>query len=197
MKKVSGRFARLLRCVGAALVSLSCLPLAWGNFVGTAAAAEPIVDSIIQQAQEYCDAEQANYRGIDDDLDAPLEGILTLADDAVYQLNLTTDGVMATVLYNEFHCSNIGYSWCGTGGCGFHIIVDGVAFYRVGGFRPVSAIVEDTTFVLIPIHGGGCVTSEGIIGAGVDTCYVAATWDERSKTFRSQGGEINLSPLNP
>lgn len=183
-------WARLLARICSA--SLLCIPI-----MGRSVSADPMVDFIIEQFQGQCDAAQAEYRGIDDDLDAPLEGILTLADDAIYQLDITTDGVTATVLYNEFHCTNVGYGWCGTGGCGFHIIVDGVVFFRDGGFRPLSVTVEDTAFVVIPIGGGGCVTSEGNIGAGVDTCYVVATWDARAQTFRSAGGEINLSPLNP
>lgn len=159
--------------------------------------ADPMVDFIIAQFQEQCDAEQANFRGIDDDLDAPLQGVLSLSEDAIYDIALTPGGVTGTVLYNAFHCTNIGYGWCGSGGCGFHLIVDGVAFFRRSGFRPFSVTQGDGSFVLIPIHGSGCVTSEGNSGAGVDPCYVVATWDAGAATFRSKGGEIDLSPLNP
>lgn len=159
--------------------------------------ADPMVDFIIDQFQEQCDAGQADFRGIDDDLDAPLTGTLTLSADSIYDLQLTADGVMGKVVYNNFRCTNMGYAWCGSGGCGFHIIVDGVAFYRQGGFRPQSVTAGDETFILIPIHGGGCVTSVGSSGAGADPCFVVATWDERAQTFRSKGGEIDLSPINP
>lgn len=161
------------------------------------AEADPMVDFIIEQFQEQCDAEQANFRGIDDDLDAPLQGVLSLSEDAIYDIALTPDGFTGTVLYNEFHCTNIGYGWCGSGGCGFHLIVDGIAFFRRSGFRPSSVTQGDDTFVLIPIHGSGCVTSDGNSGAGADPCYVVATWDADAATFRSKGGEIDLSPLNP
>lgn len=177
-----------------ALLSSSLFGL--GVFVG-AAQADPMIDFIIEQFQGECDAAQANFRGIDDDLDAPLWGALKLSEDAIYDIMLTPDGVMGTVLYNEFHCANVGHSWCGTGGCGFHIIVGGVAFFRQGGFRPSSMATEDATIVLIPIHGGGCVESDGSRGAGVDPCYVVATWDAEAQTFRSKDGEIALSPLNP
>ena len=70
--------------------------------------ADPMVDFIIEQFQEQCDAEQANFRGIDDDLDAPLRGVLSLSEDAIYDIALTPSGVTGTVLYNEFHCTNIG-----------------------------------------------------------------------------------------
>jgi len=159
--------------------------------------ADPMVDFVIEQFQEQCDAEQANFLGIDGDLDPPRQGVLSLTDDAIYDIALTADGVTGTVLYNEFHCTNVGYGWCGSGGCGFHIIVDGVAFFRRSGFRPTSVTQGDGTFVLIPIHGSGCVTSDGHSGAGADPCYVVATWDSDAATFRSQGGEIDLSPLNP
>jgi hypothetical protein len=74
----------------------------------------------------HCRSQQAYFRDADDDLDAPLQGQLTLAEDAVYEIELTPDGMTGTVVYNEFHWTNMGYAWCGTGGCGFHIIVDGV-----------------------------------------------------------------------
>ena len=159
--------------------------------------ADPMVDFISEQFQNQCDAEQASFRAIDDDLDAPLKGVLSLSEDAIYDITLTPDGVTGTVLYNEFHCTNLGYGWCGSGGCGFHLIVDGVIFSRQSGFRPYSVTQEDDTFLVIPIHGSGCITSEGNSGAGSDRCYVVATWDADLATFRSKGGEIDLSPLNP
>lgn len=161
---------------------------------GKAAQAETTVDDIVQQFQAACDAEQASFRGVDDDLEEPMQGNLTLAQDAIYQIQLTSDGATGTVIYNEFHCSNIGYAWCGSGGCGFHFIVDGVAYQRMTGLRPISVTAGTNTFVLIPIHGSGCVTSEGMDGAGVDDCYVVATWDPSARTFRSKDGEITLPP---
>ena len=41
--------------------------------------ADPIADFIIEQSQNHCDAEQASFRAIDDDLAAPLQGVLSLA----------------------------------------------------------------------------------------------------------------------
>ena len=166
------------------------------SILASAAEADPMVDFIIEQFQRQCDAEQANFRGIDADLAAPLQGVLSLSEDAIYDIALTPDGVTGTVLYNEFHCTNIGY-WCGSGGCGFHIIVDGVVFFRRSGFRPTSVTQGDDTFVLIPIHGSGCINTDGNNRAGADPCYVVATWDSDAATYRSKGGEIDLSPLNP
>jgi hypothetical protein len=174
-----------------------CTLLLCAAIMGRPAHADPMVDFIIEQFQKECDAAQANFRGIDDDPDAPLRGVLKLSEDAIYDIALTPDGVTGTVLYNEFHCTNAGHGWCGSGGCGFHIIVGGVAFFRQGGFRPSSLTTEDTTIVLISIDGGGCVTSDGSRGAAVDPCYVVATWDAAAQTFRSNDGELALSPLNP
>lgn len=41
--------------------------------------ADPMVDFISEQFQNQCDAEQASFRAIDDDLAAPLQGVLSLA----------------------------------------------------------------------------------------------------------------------
>jgi hypothetical protein len=164
------------------------------SFGAMSALADTAVDDIVQQFQTQCDAEQASFRGVDDDLDAPLQGQLSLAEDAIYEIALTPDGMTGTVLYNEFHCTNVGYAWCGSGGCGFHIIVDGVIYQRRTGFRPISVTADDNTFVLIPIHGSGCITSEGTGGAGVNECYVVANWDQFARTFRSKDGEITLPP---
>jgi hypothetical protein len=163
-------------------------------FGATSALADASIDDIVQQFQAECDSEQASFRGVDDDLDTPLQGQLTLAEDAIYEIELTPDGMTGTVVYNEFHCTNVGYAWCGSGGCGFHIVVDGVTYERRTGFRPFSATTDGQTFILIPTHGSGCITSEGTGGAGVNTCYVVATWDPSARTFRSKDGEITLPP---
>jgi hypothetical protein len=163
-------------------------------FGANSALADQVIDDIVQQFQAQCDAEQAYFLDADDDVVEPLQGHLTLAEDAIYEIELTPDGMTGTVVYNEFHCTNIGYAWCGSGGCGFHIIVDGVAYQRRTGFRPFSATTDGQTFILIPTHGSGCITSEGTGGAGVNTCYVVATWDPSARTFRSKDGEITLPP---
>jgi hypothetical protein len=53
----------------------------------------------------------------------------------------------------------------------------GVAYQRRTGFRPISVMAYDNTFLLIPIHGSGCITSEGRGGAGEHACFVAAAED--------------------
>ena len=64
--------------------------------------ADPMVDFIFEQFQEQCDAEQANFRGIDDDLDAPLRGVLSLSEDAIYDIALTPDCVFRGMVGTDF-----------------------------------------------------------------------------------------------
>lgn len=58
-----------LAYAGLTVVSLSAVP----------AQAETTVDDIVQQFQAAHDAEQAYFRGVDDDLEEPLQGTLTLS----------------------------------------------------------------------------------------------------------------------
>lgn len=97
-----------------------------------------VIDHLINKYEAQCQAEQPKYPGIDDDLDEPIIGVLTVPPDNIYQIELDTEGKTGTVLYPEFHCSNVGWGWCGTGGCGFYIIVDGVTFRRQVSFEPQS-----------------------------------------------------------
>ena len=179
-----------------ALPLLSMIFFIFG-MIALSAQADPALDVIVAQYKEQCDALQAPFRGVDDDLDAPLHGELTLADDAIYEVTLTPDGVTGTVLYNEFYCTNIGAGWCGTSGCGFSIIIDGVAYERSSGYRPYSITAGGKTYILMPVHGGACQTSDGVTGAGSDECVLVAVWDPEAQTFRSKDAEITLSPFNP
>lgn len=126
-----------------------------------------------------------------EDLDKPLVGKLTLNKSNIYELQVHTSGTKATVLYPDFHCENYGHPFCGSGGCGFYLIVDGKTFYRSGGFKPRTVTLEGeyeaTTVVVFGIHGGGCSTADDSSGAGVDPCYRTATWSDERQTFFSDG----------
>lgn len=157
---------------------------------------QTIIDGLISKYQSQCNAEQANFRGIDDDLDAPLVGVLTLQEDNIYQIEIDTSGKQATVLYPEFHCTNVGWGWCGTGGCGFYIVVDGVLFQRQVSFAPQSITVPtpigERKLIIYPLHGTGCKTANQQQGYGSDPCYATASWSERSKTFYSRDTGFQL-----
>ena len=60
-----------------------------------------------------------------------------------------------TVLHAAFTCTNVGRSWCGSGGCDSYVIVDGVS-YTAWGWKPVSVQVGDSYVVLVQRSGGAC-----------------------------------------
>ena len=169
---------------------------------------EEAVELIIQRYQQGCNSVLEEYRDIDADLDEPVIGELIIDEENIYVIDLTPDGsTKGTVIYNDFGCIGDGFPvhpWCGTGGCGFEIIVDGVIYERSLGGRPFSVTAkkpfryseDDLTVVLTPIHGTGCDDAVGHSGAGYQTCMVSAWWDLEFNTFRSKAGEIRLSGLN-
>ena len=125
------RMAQLTVCVAATLLPL--VALAETNSVARIDNAGQI-DEIVQYYQAQCDEEQASVLlEIDEeDPDKPKKGVLTLAPDSIYDIQITPSGKQATVLFSQFHCSNVGYTWCGSGGCGFYLIVDGEIYSRDG-----------------------------------------------------------------
>lgn len=156
------------------------------------------IDEIVQYYQARCDEEQAS---VQPDIDAELSetlttGVLTLDPDSIYDIQITPTGEQATVLVPEFHCSNIGYGWCGSGGCGFFLIVDGTVYFRQGGFRPKSVTFQyiggQETVLLFGTHGTGCKSATGSVGAGVDACFSSFVWDEMQRTFLSIDGSVEL-----
>jgi hypothetical protein len=169
---------------------------------------EEAVDLVIEHYQQGCNSALEEYRDIDADLDEPVIGELIIDEENIYEIDLTPDGsTKGTVIYNDFGC--IGddlpvYPWCGTGGCGFEIVVNGVIYERSLGGRPFSVTAkspfryseDDLTVVLTSIHGTGCDDAVGHSGAGYQTCLVSAWWDPDFNTFRSKGGDIRLSGLN-
>jgi hypothetical protein len=160
------------------------------------------IDEIVQHYQGQCDAEQAfDVHDIDaEELDKPEKGALTLDPDSSYDIQITPTGKQATVLIPEFHCSNIGYGWCGSGGCGFFLIVDGTVYFRQGGFRPKSVTFQyidgQETVVLFATHGSGCKSATGSLGEGVDPCFSYFVWDEIQRTFLSIDGSVELWEAN-
>jgi hypothetical protein len=63
------------------------------------------IDEIVQYYQAQCDEEQASVLpDIDaEELDKPEKGVLTLAPDNIYDIQITPSGKHATVLVPEFH----------------------------------------------------------------------------------------------
>ena len=159
----------------------------------TSLASDPNAEAlktVLLHFQNQCTSMQ-EYDIDAEDLDKPLVGKLTLNKSNIYELEVHTSGTKATVLYPDFHCENYGHPFCGSGGCGFYLIVDGKTFYRSGGFKPRTVTLEGeyepTAVVVFGIHGGGCSTADDSSGAGVDPCYRTATWSDARQTFFSDG----------
>ncbi len=125
---------------------------------------------------------------------------ITVRDDSIYEIDITTDGKKATVFYADPLCPQIGSGWCGTGGCKSYVIVDGVSF-EASGFKPTSVAVDDNSVVvMVPRAGGACVNTNGRTPSNNVSCYSVAVWDDYSQTFNSMGsGEpvFKLSDFNP
>lgn len=189
---------------------LVCLCLA---SLGSISSAQSIsnqeaVDLVIEHYQQGCNSALEEFRDIDADLDEPVIAELIIDEENIYEVDLTPDGsTKGTVIYNDFGCLGDGFTlhpWCGTGGCGFEIVVDGVIYERSSGSRPFSVTATrpfsmskgDLTVVLIPIYGKSCDDAVGNSGYGYQTCIVTAWWDPEFNTFRSKDGEIRLSGLN-
>jgi hypothetical protein len=179
------------------LLSLS-LVMVWGVSAVLAATLsiedQRAIDAITAEFQERCDAAQGDFRDIDADMDTTLSGELTLGESKVYQIPITTEGKLATVLVPEFRCTNIGYAWCGTGGCGFFIIVDGVPYRNWGSHEPRSTTIPTHTgeqvVILYPQHGSSCETASDRKTSGFDPCFSLLIWNERLSTFVSPDGAI-------
>ncbi len=101
----------------------------------------------------------------------------------------------ASILYADFHCTNIGFGWCGSSGCTSYVIVGGVTLQTLG-FEPKSvALISQrehappdggtTIAVVVPRSGGACVTAEGKSPSNDRACYSLAVWDDEAKTFNS------------
>ena len=125
---------------------------------------------------------------------------ITVRDDSIYEIDITTDGKKATVLYAKPWCPQIGWAWCGSGGCKSYVIVDGISF-EASGFKPVSVAVNDNSVVvMVPRSGGACINTNGRTPSNNVSCYSVAVWDDYSQTFNSIGSDepvFKLSDFNP
>jgi hypothetical protein len=157
--------------------------------------AQALVAQIFEHYQTECNEMQPDLPAIDEDISDQGPPELRPLESTVYDIQLTPNGKTGTVVYPDFWCENAGHPFCGTGGCGFYIIVDDKVFERQGGHRPHSIASEKGVYVIIPIHGSGCEDSTGQNGAGANSCSVVAIWDDNAETFRSKAGEISHTKI--
>ena len=117
-------------------------------------------------------------------------------DENTYQLQLTPEGKMGTVLIANFSCTNKSVGLCGSGGCHQYIMADGKIFERHG-HRPYSITNQNQTFIILPSSGGLCSWSNGEGLGGASTCNQIAVWDDDHSSFISMDNQLPLSELSP
>ena len=120
-----------------------------------AASNEETLEYIIADYQYQCEKAQEDFRDINYKEGDPVVAELGLSEDNIYEITIDKGGKTATVLHAAFTCTNVGRSWCGSGGCDSYVIVDGVS-YTAWGWKPVSVQVGDSYVVLVQRSGGAC-----------------------------------------
>ena len=116
-------------------------------------------------------------------------------DENIYQIQLTPEGKMGTVLIANFSCTN-SRGLCGSGGCHQYIMADGKIFERHG-HRPYSITNQKQNFIILPSSGGLCSWSNGEGLGGASTCNQIAVWDDDYSSFISMDNQLPLSELSP
>lgn len=176
---------------------LVCLLVLLDILAGKPAQAEEMLDYIIGFYHDQCGEIYASTHDNGDNIEESIDDGLIIFDDSIYEIQLTPQGVMGTVVYADFLCGKFGSGWCGIGGCGFHIIVDDVAYFRMSGYKPTSVTIGNDTLVVIPIDGPACDGSDGVRARNYDRCHVVATWNDSLNTFLSIDQKLRLSPIMP
>ena len=164
-----------------------------------AASNEDTLQYIISDYQDQCVKAQEDFRDIDYEEGDPVVAELGLSEDSIYEITIDKNGKTATVLHAAFTCTNVGRSWCGSGGGDSYVIVDGVS-YTAWGWKPVSVQVGDSYVVLVPRSGGACHNSLEIGTSNADPCYTVAAWDSFLKTFNSASSSkyvLTISEFEP
>jgi hypothetical protein len=164
-----------------------------------AASNEETLQYIISDYQDQCEKAQEDFRDIDYKEGDPVVAELELSEDNIYEISIDKDGKTATVLHAAFTCTNVGRSWCGSGGCDTYVIVDGVS-YTSWGWKPEPVQVGDSYVVLIPRSGSACHNSLDIVTSNADTCYTVAVWDSFLQTFNSASSSqhvLTISEFEP
>lgn len=172
-----GSYRSIQRLLGAAALSLLVTTSAAANPSGEETGAA--VQAILSNYELAC-AELRSQQ-------AASSGRLRVPQGAIYELPFGAEDHAATVVYLEFECEGIGYPWCGTGGCGFYIVVGDQMFQRHAAFRPQAMAVPKPTganrALVYGVHGFMCQTPEAEPGSSATPCYEIAVWDERRSTF--------------
>ena len=174
------------RSLQKALLSLACI---WIALISLPAVAQdhpnPTVNSIIDWHRQYCYDNLADLR---DENRVPLESDFGIDEGSIYDIQIA-ENQTATVVYKSFTCEGMGHGWCGSGGCGYVIVVGEKIFARQLGYEPkvvnVPVYQGSIPAIVVPLHGKSCEGAAGESMAGADTCFAMATWNEDRETFQS------------
>ena len=154
-----------------------------------------LIDLVLAKHQRQCDEDLAS--DIDAfDLNEPT-AITTYVED-FYDLEISSNGTLATVIHAGFACGDLGHLWSGSGGSPLYVIADGQIFENWLAHRPFSVERDGETFLMIPKHGSACQSSDPeLTVVGADICYAVALWHDRQQTFYGYGNVLQFSDLNP
>ena len=154
-----------------------------------------LIDLVLVKHQKQCDRDLA--KDIDAfDLNEPT-ALTTYADD-FYDVKISSNGTLATVIHAGFACGDLGHLWSGSGGSPLYVIADGQIFENWLSHRPFSVESNGEQLLMIPKHGSGCQTSDReLIVAGADICYAVVLWHDEQRTFYGYGNVLKYSDLNP
>ena len=146
-----------------------------------AASNSEIVTQIVAGYSVQCSAEQEDAE--DGEVISEIVPI-TVPSQSLYEIEITEDGKLATILFADFSCPNWGASyWCGSSGCAVYIIVDGVS-YRTRGWKPFSVTRGEEVLVILPKSGIACDQYNAA------PCFAVTVWDESETTFNSIGSQL-------
>jgi hypothetical protein len=155
-------------------------------FAGTASAQDhpnPVVQSIVEWHRQYCFEDLARTES-----STPRQSDFGIDEGSIYDIEIGEDQ-SATVIYKSFTCKGLGHGWCGSGGCGYFIVVEDKIFERQLGFEPL--VIDIPIYngtrpgLLIPLHGTSCEGAAGESMSGADTCYALATWNNYFHAFQA------------
>ena len=149
------------------------------------------VSKIISSYRMQCAATQDEFiELVPDDYTAPSK-VLQIDQESIYELRISEDQI-ATVVYADFSCENIGRGWCGSGGCSYHIVAGGQVFSGAGG-KPYSFNEETNPMLILSRGGGACTLSDGRTAPNTSPCFSVATWDTANQLFSSVDSALPLS----
>ncbi|MCL7405315.1 hypothetical protein MWN63_04870 [Paradonghicola geojensis] len=164
---------------------LTYILILWSTMASAQDHRNPVVQSIVDWHRQYC---YDNLTDLRDESRVPLESDFGIDEGSIYDIEIA-ENQTATVVYKSFTCEGEGHGWCGSGGCGYFIVVGEKIFERQLGYEPkvvnVPVYQGSIPAIVVPMHGTSCEGAGGESMAGADTCFAMATWNEYWGTFQS------------